>query len=870
MKNSGFISAFGVVALVGLASPAPAGSPVGTAFTYQGQLKVAGATGNGLADFRFTLFDAATDGNVVAGPLDFPDVEVLNGLFTVQVDFGTEAFNGDQRWLEISVDGTPLAPRQPITATPYALSVRAPVSLSSSSAPVVEAATDSMTFDSAAIRGTHSGAAGSPTGVQGEVTQSLLGSAGVTGLATAVTGNGWGMLAQSSSPEGTGLAASVGNTLYYRPGAGVVGAGPDTGVLGYTPTTTGRTYGVYARAVSPLGFGVYGEQGTLNGIPTPPAGVFGGSADGIGVFGLTDGVDEAGIYGLATSSAIGGIGVKGRSNAVDGYAGYFLGRSYFSTNVGIGTDSPFFKLDVAFSGRNGVRVVGDGNGDAFYSIQNGVAAAHYLFDNPTGGHALTLESGTGTDVVFNTDGRKERMRITADGNVGIGSSEPVYKLDMFVAGRNGMRIVGDGVGPAFYSIVNNGPEHYLFDDIAAEHAFTLESGFGADLVFNTSGANERMRITDFGNVGIGTASPAASLHAISNTSDAILGQSNAAGTFLAGVRGIGAGQDCVGVRGEIPHTPNGTTYGGYFYNDAINTGGLSVGVYGIATAESGRTMGVLGRALSPLGHAGYFDGRGYFSDNVGIGDTSPNASLTVGDGDKFQVAGAEGDVTFTDDLASINFPGSAGANAPMITMFASGVENANRMVLAHSPTFSNWGLQFQDTTGNAFHFLRSGTSVMTVDLENSGVGINTNNPSGFALAVNGMAAKPGGGSWSSLSDRRLKKDVEPLCGALTRLLTLRGVTFEFTEEGLQTGLASPGRHTGLIAQEVEEVFPEWVGQSQRGYKFVTEQGTTALTVEAIRELKAQHDAEIAALKERLLHLERLVDGSSPVGPKEEK
>ena len=41
------------------------------------------------------------------------------------------------------------------------------------------------------------------------------------------------------------------------------------------------------------------------------------------------------------------------------------------------------------------------------------------------------------------------------------------------------------------------------------------------------------------------------------------------------------------------------------------------------------------------------------SGNVGVGTTSPPASLTVGAENQFQVAGTEGDVTFTDDLASI-------------------------------------------------------------------------------------------------------------------------------------------------------------------------------------------------------------------------
>ncbi len=125
----------------------------------------------------------------------------------------------------------------------------------------------------------------------------------------------------------------------------------------------------------------------------------------------------------------------------------------------------------------------------------------------------------------------------------------------------------------------------------------------------------------------------------------------------------------------------------------------------------------------------------------------------------------------------------------------------------------------------------------------------------YKLVVNGPAAKPSGGSWSSLSDARVKKNVEPLSGALSRLLSLRGVTFEFNEEGLRTGLALPGRHVGFIAQEVESVFPEWVGQAGDGYKVISEYGTTALLVESLRELRAEKDKEIAELRQRLMKLE---------------
>ncbi len=61
-------------------------SLVGTAFTYQGQLKDAGSPANGQYDMRFTLFDDL--GVLVAGPICVDNVECVDGLFTVQIDFG--------------------------------------------------------------------------------------------------------------------------------------------------------------------------------------------------------------------------------------------------------------------------------------------------------------------------------------------------------------------------------------------------------------------------------------------------------------------------------------------------------------------------------------------------------------------------------------------------------------------------------------------------------------------------------------------------------------------------------------------------------------------------------------------------------------
>lgn len=97
--------------------------------TYQGRLTNAGTAATGNFDLQFQLFDQQTNGNAVGSIVSTPNTAVTNGVFTVALDFGISAFNTrGKRWLEIRVrqaGGTSayatLAPRQPLTDTPFAV-----------------------------------------------------------------------------------------------------------------------------------------------------------------------------------------------------------------------------------------------------------------------------------------------------------------------------------------------------------------------------------------------------------------------------------------------------------------------------------------------------------------------------------------------------------------------------------------------------------------------------------------------------------------------------------------------------------------------------------------------------------------------------
>lgn len=133
LKVSACRIALTCIALVSvlLAGSTMAQTPLGTAFTYQGNLELSGSPVDGTADFQFKLFGALTAGSQVGSTQSSNNLTVVKGAFTALLDFGPGAFNGDKRFLEILVRSPAgsgsfitLTPRQELTASPYALKVR--------------------------------------------------------------------------------------------------------------------------------------------------------------------------------------------------------------------------------------------------------------------------------------------------------------------------------------------------------------------------------------------------------------------------------------------------------------------------------------------------------------------------------------------------------------------------------------------------------------------------------------------------------------------------------------------------------------------------------------------------------------------------
>lgn len=115
-----------LAALLLTAATAAWAQTVDTRFTYQGQLTTNAAANTAPVDLRFRLYPASTGGSPIGPQLAADNVSPsATGQFSTELNFGG-VFNGEQRWLEIDVRPagtgtfTTLAPRQQLTATPFA------------------------------------------------------------------------------------------------------------------------------------------------------------------------------------------------------------------------------------------------------------------------------------------------------------------------------------------------------------------------------------------------------------------------------------------------------------------------------------------------------------------------------------------------------------------------------------------------------------------------------------------------------------------------------------------------------------------------------------------------------------------------------
>ena len=203
---------------------------------------------------------------------------------------------------------------------------------------------------------------------------------------------------------------------------------------------------------------------------------------------------------------------------------------------------------------------------------------------------------------------------------------------------------------------------------------------------------------------------------------------------------------------------------------------------------------------------------------VGIGTTSPTQSLTLGAGN-VQLPNAQAG---TD--GNLYFGGQTDAQQTGMRLFG-GLVNG---------TIPGGFIDVR-TTNNA-EGLR-----IRVDTNNGGSEKIRITPTGIQALV----------PISQPSDVRTKTKMRQLDGSLDKLACIRGIAFEWSDAPTRT---EPGQsNIGVIAQEVEAVFPELVSvYGDEGYKAVNYTGLTAALIEAAKELKAENER----LRQRIEALEQ--------------
>ncbi len=465
--------------------------PMGTAWTYQGRLMDDSNPADGPYDFQFRLFDDPCTGTQQEGTIEVNDLEVIDGYFTVELDFGSSVFDGDARWLEITIrpgdsndsnDFATLSPRQKTTPAPYALyaesagrdndwtisgndmysAVSGNVGIGTTS-PSAKLDVEATSGGAATIGSSFNSATGIYAIATGYNTNASKGCSTAMGYNTTASGEystAMGSSTIASGDHSTAMGAQTTASNFYSTamGASTTASGQTSTAMGYATTASGHcSTAMGARIIA------YGDY-----------------SFGIGLYESPYFIEQDN-----TMAIMGG-------------------------NVGIGTTSPAAKLEVS-SGTLSTQFTGN----------------DIKFNRDGTAYISNVNTGPGSSLAFTTKGDSGNVRMLIDdsGNVGIGMTVPEYRLD--VAG-GGARITNQSDGAVVLDL--NTERNWQFRQLGTGMDTALE------LASVDGGGNKNFVINTTGNVGIGTTSPTEELTVRGN----ILLQSKSTG---ASILELGEGLD---------------------------------------------------------------------------------------------------------------------------------------------------------------------------------------------------------------------------------------------------------------------------------------------------------------------------------------
>ncbi len=428
------------------------------------------------------------------------------------------------------------------------------------------------------------------------------------------------------------------------------------------------------------------------------------------------------------------------------------------------------------------------------------------------------------------------VTVTSDDKVGIGTSNPANKLAAHDSAT------GNNLNIARFSggVNTNGYNEYLSVGTAsgdfAKFGFLYNSAAANTGAFISGGSDkgpgQGLFVQYGGNAGLGTTSPNASLAIASKDTTT---------------------QPALSIRADV-----NPAYGFDFDHEQVNVGRLDL--YAVVNGARTHSM-TISRQSGKVGH-------------VGIGTTSPDAMLAVSNGDSSgwgatieKTAGTgtpEGLLVVTSQNGSNKLlglaQGSVGSPNYKFVVRADGKVGVGTtspdgiMDVRGSDTI----LDLVRTGGSGRIFgvysdtPKSSDSAALIVTRSREVGIRTDNPT-YPLYVVGSGYAQGG-TFIDHSDIRIKSNIAELSrnDVLQKVMALRGVTYD-----LKAGIVDDDdplamkKQVGVIAQEVEAVFPEVVFTDRNGQKGVAYGRMVPMLIEA---LKAQQ-AQIETLMARIQKLE---------------
>ena len=478
------------------------------------------------------------------------------------------------------------------------------------------------------------------------------------------------------------------------------------------------------------------------------------------------------------------------------------------TNVGIGTTSPGYKLDVAGQGFFTSGIIT--NTAVAVKLKQAAGTLNDATEFRVGGGEFKMYSGRDSGVhqafVFATGDNytsgSERMRITSTGNVGIGTTSPQAKLHVFGttsslpalgAPASAAQIGGSSYGTLFSTLTSGigviqqgrndgtatsynlslqpsggnvgigttnpnrlltvettGSGCYLALNSSSNNTTIGSDVNGAFIVYDDSSATYRMVIDQTtGNVGIGTTSPAKKLT----------------------IGGIGIGN----TDGLKIEDPSNTAYGAHYsYDDASTT----VEIGGVVNNALRDCISIARDATRTI----TID----TSERVGIGTTTPRTKL--------HVSGLTGD----DDPA---LGSSTGA------VFVSNTANSYGLNVGVNNVGASWLQAQSNTSATAYE--------MSLNPLGGNVGVGFINPS-YKLDVNGTGRFTDTLYYSSLvqtSQRDQKKDIADIDKSKAKAIP-------FKEYKYKTGDTERVRY-GVVVEDIEQYYPELVHIGEDGVKGVS-------------------------------------------------